>query len=106
MSYVTYMCCSKAIKEKFEKVAQDIGLSDLGGAYKETERRIALVLKPEQRVSAAPTAPTPPLHSSGRIDKTKTVMCMHWSKYGNCFAGDKCTYAHGQAELRTITYQV
>lgn len=33
----------------------------------------------------------------------KTVTCRHFEQHGHCRYGDKCSYAHGPAELRTNT---
>lgn len=30
----------------------------------------------------------------------KTVMCRHFEQHGNCIYKDKCSYAHGEEELR------
>jgi hypothetical protein len=30
----------------------------------------------------------------------KTVKCRHYEQYGSCKYGDKCSYAHGDEDLR------
>lgn len=32
----------------------------------------------------------------------KTVMCSHWERHGNCPWGNKCNFAHGKEELRSV----
>lgn len=36
-------------------------------------------------------------------NKYKTVICKHFEQSGHCYLGDKCHFAHGQAELRKIS---
>ena len=37
----------------------------------------------------------------GRPDNMKTVMCKNWLDTGSCNYGDKCSYAHGEDEIRS-----
>lgn len=34
--------------------------------------------------------------------KYKTVVCRHFENHGTCSLGDKCSFAHGQHELRKM----
>ena len=31
---------------------------------------------------------------------TKTVLCKNWSEDGSCTYGDKCSFAHGEEQIR------
>ena len=35
--------------------------------------------------------------------KYKTVICKHFTQHGQCQMGDRCHFAHGQAELRQLS---
>lgn len=35
--------------------------------------------------------------------KFKTALCRHFEQQGKCYQGDRCSFAHGQAELRQST---
>ena len=46
---------------------------------------------------AAPLSAAPP---GSRLHKT--VLCRHWSRFGSCYAGSACGFAHGKHELREL----
>lgn len=55
-----------------------------------------------QRESAPTMDPSPAANATGRSNY-KTRLCSRWEKGELCIYGDKCHFAHGQAELRAYS---